>query len=314
MSAPRKAGILMPHLTAAEYARGVAYGLGAVLIWGGWMVLSRLGMKSTLTPWDMVALRVGLGGLLLLPVLWQRGLARDRLGWSGLAMIMLGGGAPLVLLVNVGLLFAPAAHAGALFPGVMPLMVAVLAAIFLGETFTRSKAFGFTLVLAGALGIVAVAGGTLDWRQNFGHACFLGAALLWAFYVIALRRAQLDGLHAAAIAAVASLVVYVPIYVLFLQPRIFQAPPGELALHAVVQGVLTAVVSLVLHGRAVAILGASSASALSALSPALTAVLAIPVLGEVPPPLEWIAIALVSAGVWFISGGPYRKTAAPPPA
>jgi len=30
----------------------------------------------------------------------------------------------MVLLANAGLLFAPAAHAGALFPGVMPVMVA----------------------------------------------------------------------------------------------------------------------------------------------------------------------------------------------
>jgi drug/metabolite transporter (DMT)-like permease len=304
----------MPPLSSADTARGIAYGLGAVLIWGGWMVLARLGMKSTLTPWDMVALRVGLGGLFLLPVLLSRGLAHDRLGTSGLLMIVLGGGAPLVLLVNVGLLFAPAAHAGALFPGVMPLMVAVLAAIFLGEAFTRSKAFGFTLVVAGVLGILVIAGGALDWRQNLGHACFLGAALLWAFYVIALRRAQLDGLHAAAIAAVASLVVYIPIYLLFLPSRVLEAPVPELALHAFVQGVLTAVVSLVLHGRSVAILGASRASALSALSPALTALLAIPVLGEYPPALEWAAIALVSAGVWFISRAPARRLAAPPPA
>jgi len=33
--------------------------------------------------------------------------------------------------VNAGLLFAPAAHGGALFPGVMPLMVAILAALIL---------------------------------------------------------------------------------------------------------------------------------------------------------------------------------------
>ena len=302
----------MSPLSKADTARGIAFGLGAVLIWGGWMVLARLGMKSTLTPWDMVALRVGLGGLFLLPVLLRRGLAHDRLGTSGLLMITLGGGAPLVLLVNVGLLFAPAAHAGALFPGVMPLMVAILAAIFLGEAFTRAKAFGFTLVVAGVLGILVVAGGALDWRQNLGHACFLGAALLWAFYVIALRRAQLDGLHAAAIAAVASLVFYIPIYLAFLPSRLLEAPLPELALHAFVQGVLTAVVSLVLHGRAVAILGASRASALSALSPALTALLAIPVLGEYPPPLEWAAIALVSAGVWFISRAP-RPVAPPSP-
>jgi hypothetical protein len=63
----------------------------------------------------------------------KRGLALDRLGWIGLAAISVGCGAPMVLLVNAGLLFAPAAHGGALFPGVMPLIVAMLAVIILKE-------------------------------------------------------------------------------------------------------------------------------------------------------------------------------------
>jgi hypothetical protein len=42
----------------------------------------------------------------------------------------------MVLLVNAGLLFAPAARAGGLFSGVVPLMVALLAAPILHEAFT----------------------------------------------------------------------------------------------------------------------------------------------------------------------------------
>jgi len=111
----------------AEYARGAAFGLAAVSIWSGWIVVARLGLRTSLTPWDIAALRFGVAGLLLLPYLCRKGLALDRLGWTGLAAIVLGGSAP-VLLANTGLLFSPAANAGALFPGVMPLMVALLAA------------------------------------------------------------------------------------------------------------------------------------------------------------------------------------------
>ena len=56
------------------------------------------------------------GRFALLPYVMRKGLAFERLGWIGLAAIVIGGGAP-VLLANAGLLFAPAAHAGALFPG-----------------------------------------------------------------------------------------------------------------------------------------------------------------------------------------------------
>ena len=120
-------------------------------------------------------------------------------------------GAPLSFLPNLGLLFAPAAHAGALFPGVMPLMVAVLATAVLGEAFTATKKAGFALILSGALGIAWSADGAIGWQQSIGHALFSGSALAWACYTVAMRRARLDGLHAAAIAAVGALLLYMPV-------------------------------------------------------------------------------------------------------
>ena len=72
---------------------------------------------------------------------------------------------------------------------------------------------------------------------------------------------------------------------------------------AVVQGVLTAIVALLLYGRMVAILGTTSGAAFVALTPAMTAVLAIPVLLEWPSVTDWMAIALVSLGVYLVSGG-----------
>src|SRR3954470_13732463 len=143
---------------AAEYLSGALYGLAAVSIWSGWIVVARLGLRTSLTPWDIAALRFGVAGLLLLPYLFRKGLAFDRLGWLGLAAIVLGGAAP-VFFANAGLLFAPAAHAGALFPGVMPLMVAVLAAAFLREQLTNAQKLGFALILPGVLFIAWGSGG-----------------------------------------------------------------------------------------------------------------------------------------------------------
>jgi len=143
-----------------RYLRGALYGLAAVSIWSGWIVVARLGLRTSLTPWDIAALRFGVAGLLLLPYVFRNGLAIDRLGWAGLAAIVLGGAAP-VFLANAGLLFAPAAHAGALFPGTMPLMVALLAAALLKEAFTTAKKVGFAFILSGVLGIAWGSGGEL---------------------------------------------------------------------------------------------------------------------------------------------------------
>ena len=289
--------------TPAEYIRGAAYGLAAVGIWSGWIVAARLGLQTSLTPWDIAALRFGVAGLLLLPYIVSKGLSLERLGWLGLAAIVLGGGAP-VLLANAGLLFAPAAHAGALFPGVMPLAVAILAALILHEPFTAAKKLGFVLILLGVFCIAAGAGEPFGSAQSLGHAMFLGSALAWACYTVAMRRARLDGLHAAGIAAVGALFLYVPGYFFVEGMRLAQAPWGDLALQAIVQGLLTAIVSLVFYGRAVSILGASSGAAFAALSPAMTAVMAIPVLGEWPAAIDWFAIAAISVGVYVVSGGP----------
>ena len=289
-----------------QYIRGALYGLAAVSIWSGWIVVARLGLRTSLTPWDIAALRFGVAGLLLLPYVISKGLAIDRLGWVGLAAIVLGGAAP-VFFANSGLLFAPAAHAGALFPGVMPLMVALLAAALLREEFTAAKKLGFALILPGVLAIVWGSGSEFGSWQNVGHGLFLGAGLAWAFYTVAMRKARLDGLHAAAISAVGSMLIYLPVFAVMPATTLAQAPWSDMALQAFVQGVLTAILSLLLYGRAVHILGASSGAAFAALCPAMTALLGIPILGEWPTPIDWTAISLISAGVYIVSGGPLPR-------
>jgi drug/metabolite transporter (DMT)-like permease len=234
----------------------------------------------------------------------KKGLAVDRLGLTGLVAILLGGGAPMVLVANAGLVFAPAAHAGALFPGVMPLQVTILSAFLLGEAFTVTKRIGFVLILAGAIGIVWGAGGSFGSRQNIGHALFLAAGLLWAFYTVAMRSARLEGLHAAAIAAAGALLTYVPVYSVVTGMPLLNAPWRDLVLQAFVHGLLTAVISLLLYGQAVSILGASSGAAFAALCPAMTALFGIPVVGEWPATIDWLGIILISIGVYFVSGGP----------
>lgn len=292
--------------TASRYMRGALYGLAAVSIWSGWIVVARLGLRTSLTPWDIAALRFGVAGVLLLPYVWLKGFALNRLGGTGLAAIVLGGAAP-VLLANTGLLFAPAAHAGALFPGVMPLMVALLAAVILREQFTGKKMIGFALILPGVLAIAWDSGGLEGSSQNIGHVLFLCSGLAWAVYTVAMRGARLDGLHAAAISAVGAMFLYLPVFAFIPGSTLAKAPWGDIALQAIVQGVLTAIVSLLLYGRAVSLLGASSGAAFAALCPAMTALLAIPVLGEWPRAVDWVAITTISAGVYIVSGGPLPR-------
>jgi drug/metabolite transporter (DMT)-like permease len=53
--------------TISEYLRGALYATAAVSIWAGWVVAARLGVKTSLTPWDITAIRFSVAGLILLP-------------------------------------------------------------------------------------------------------------------------------------------------------------------------------------------------------------------------------------------------------
>ena len=204
----------------SAYIRGSLYGVAAVSIWASWIVAVRLGVRTSLAPWDIVAIRFGIAGLILMPYLLKKGLAVDRLGWAGLAAIVVGGGAPMVLVSYGGLIFAPAAHAASLYTALIPLYVAIVAAVVLGEAFTVAKRIGLVLIVAGVLGIVWGAGGMIGTRQNIGHAMFICAGMLWAGYVVAMRKARLEGLYAAFITAVGSLMAYIPIYATILDQSV----------------------------------------------------------------------------------------------
>src|SRR5690242_11907779 len=86
----------------SDYTRGSLFGLAAVSIWAGNIVVGGLGLRSSLTPWDITAIRFAVAGLALLPLLIRRGWALEQLGWLGVGALVLGG-APPVILVNAGL-------------------------------------------------------------------------------------------------------------------------------------------------------------------------------------------------------------------
>jgi drug/metabolite transporter (DMT)-like permease len=77
----------MQKSSRSNFVRGALYGLSALSIWAAFIVVSRLNVRTSLTPWDVAAIRFGVAGVFLLPYLMKKGLTLDRLGWIGLAAI-----------------------------------------------------------------------------------------------------------------------------------------------------------------------------------------------------------------------------------
>ena len=59
-----------------SYLKGAMFGLAAVLIWAGWSAMTRLAVTTSLDAWDIPALRFGVAGLLLSPILTGCGKSR----------------------------------------------------------------------------------------------------------------------------------------------------------------------------------------------------------------------------------------------
>jgi drug/metabolite transporter (DMT)-like permease len=295
-----------PH--SPSYLKGALFGLAAVCIWASWSAITRLAVTTNLGASDIVALRFGVAGLLLSPVVVRHGIALDRLGWLGLAGIIAGNGAPYAFVAAEGLHYAPAYDAGALNPAMMPLFVTLIAATVLHEHPSRARKLGLVLVVSGALTLILShtepIGTMLNSSRTLGDSLFLLASFLTAVFTVLTHRARLDPIHAVALLSTGSLVIWLPIYLSTSASSLAQIPAAELAVQAVFQGILVTIVSLLFYVRSVAILGASCGAAFGALVPAFTAFIALPLLGERPSGMRSVAIVVISAGVYLASGGP----------
>jgi drug/metabolite transporter (DMT)-like permease len=258
-------------------------------------------MMTALGPFDLTFLRFSAAGLLLLPLALRRGAGLDRLRWWQLVVLVAGAGAPYTIVVASGLQFAPAAHAGALVPGTMPLFTGILAALFLGERLRLAQVAGYISILAGVVTIAGWASLVSVGDQWRGHGLFLTASLMWACYTVMLRKAGFEALHAAALVAVGSAIMIVPAHLITRGGTFPEIPLGHVLFQIGFQAVVATIVALVLFANSVRLLGASSASSFGALVPGVAALLGLLVLGEVPTAAEMMGIAAVSAGVFLAS-------------
>jgi drug/metabolite transporter (DMT)-like permease len=277
--------------------QGLLCAFGAILIWSFWPAWTRHGVTGHLSADDIVFLRFGIGGLLFLPFLLVQAKSLRPRAWViglGLAICQ---GAPFVMLVATGLRFAPANHAAALTTGLSPLFAAVLGAALFHEPVTKRRAAGLGLILLG-VGALAYSG---SGPAVLGDALFVAAAAIVSIYLVGVSRSGLSGFEAAAMVSVLSMIAYLPVYLLFGDQRIASAPWSEVVQQGLYQGVLMAFVSFLLLNAGITRLGASRASAMIALVPALTLLLAIPLLGEWPTQVEGLSAILVSLGVYFAS-------------
>jgi len=210
-------------------------------------------------------------------------------------------GLPFTLSVGYGLTYAPVSHAGALVPGTMPLLAAALGLAFLNERIAGKRLIGLAFILLSAL-FVTLHSGTLNGSSEtrVGHALFLLGSLFWAIFTVTVKPLGVSPYLATAIVGGTSTILVLPVWVLADLSNLGQARADDILFQMMFQGVLSGLVSLYAFGQAIRLLG-SAAGAFSALVPGIAALMAIPILGQIPSSAELVMLGLVVTGVYLAS-------------
>ncbi len=268
-----------------------------VLIVASYPVATRAGVTGSFALQDLVLLRFGVGALLFLPYLALQFRTIRREAWLRGVPLTLFQGVGMAALVICGLQFAPANHAAALGPGVVPAWVALFGFLLFARRPSTRMIVGAALCAAG-VATLAVSSAAADPAMLAGDAMFLAASALGALYLLQVRNWGIGALQGAAIVTLYSALVVVPWYLWSASGALWQiVAPHEFFAQVVWQGVLIGCIALVALNHAIARLGPERASALVALVPALSAVLALLFLGEIPSNAEIAAILAISIGV-----------------
>lgn len=275
--------------------QAIAYACSVVVLFAGFVLVSRAGLSTALTLPDIAALRFGIGGLLLLPILLKHGLSGLRIE-KALALAMLGG-LGFAMFAYAGFALAPAAHGAVLLHGTLSLTTALLIRVFANGMPRGWQRAGLAII---ALGIVAMAWdgfGEASGLLLLGDACLLAASLCWSGYGLYVKELGLPATRAAAIVAVISALVFLPVYAAWPGKMLFRAPMLDLLVQGLVQGVLIGAVSIFVYTRAVSLLGAAKVALFTAAVPSLTAVAGYFFLGEATSLLSSLGVTLVTLGL-----------------
>lgn len=179
---------------------------------------------------------------------------------------------------------------------VSPVMIAVAAAVFLGERFTRQLVAGLVLAFAGValISLGDTPGGEHD---AWGVLLVLVSATAYVASVIlqkpVLRR--IPALQLTWLACVVGALVQLPFAPTL--AREVAAAPASSVWWLVFLGIFPTAIAFTTYGYALTHMSATSLGVTTYLVPPITIVLGLVFLGEAPPPLAYVGGALALLGV-----------------
>ncbi|WP_168192729.1 DMT family transporter [Undibacter mobilis] len=280
---------------------GILCGVGAALAWAAGFAVAKHGISIGFSPADLAAHRYIWTGLLLLPVVMRDGIADlGGIGWRRGFILAVLSGPTQALLAYTGFILVPFGHGTTIQPATATLAGIVLAALLLRERLSAARIVGAITITIGLVvfGVESLA--TIGTHGIGGDLLFATAGAFWALFGILLRQWQVSGIRVVAAVGLMSVLIYGPVYFLFVgTENMLRFGWGENLLQIVVQGLVAGVLPIFLFARSVALLGAGRASTFPALVPGFSLILGFLALGIVPSIPQLIGLAIVLVGFRF---------------
>ncbi len=290
-AAARPSGILI----------GVLCGAAAAFGWAAGFVAAKHGITVGFSPADLALHRFFWTGLLLMPVAFRDGVGNPGgIGWwRGLVMSVLAG-PPQAIIAYTGFMLVPLGHGTTIQPACAALFGLILATAVLRERATMTRVLGGATIIAGLIVFGAESLATIGRSGVGGDLLFVTAGLFWAAFGTLLRYFRLSGTRATAVVAVLSVVVYAPLYAIFVGfETMLRQSLAENLLQVVVQGILGGALPIYLFTRAVILLGAGRAATFPALVPGFSMIIGFLALGVVPSWPQVAGLLIVWLGFYF---------------
>lgn len=162
--------------------------LVAVIFWGASFVATKAALRQ-IHPVTLIAMRFAMGVVILFAVVWRKRIFR-WVGWRDLGLLAILGAISIAIhqgLQANGLLFTSATSMAWLV-ALTPVFTAILAWLFLSESFGALKIIGLVIAFVGAIAVVTKGefnADTVHLPSTTGDLLALASSLNWAIFSIA---------------------------------------------------------------------------------------------------------------------------------
>lgn len=258
----------------------------ATILWGGNFVIGRA-VANDIAPLTLAFYRWCVAFLVLAPIAWKafkKDLPIFKQHWLAVLVLSLTGVAGFNTLVYIGLHDTTSINAS-LMNSSTPIVIYILAFIFLRERLTRFQIIGTVISLTGVIFILS--GGSLsslkDFQFNQGDLIVLVAIVCWSIYSLLIKQYAgiLPGLSTFFVTIMIGIVMLLPF---FIYETMTQAPTITWNISSIAAilyvGSLASIVAFLAWNKGVIQLGASRASIFLNFIPVFAALFAVLFIGE----------------------------------